>query len=194
MIDEELKAELDRLEPFEGRVPWMYLDSAAHPNVTCGVGYLLSNADAACSLPFVHLDGETPATIDEIRADFHRVISLPGGLRASAYKGPLRLSQADIDAEGFRRLRGFLKGLPGVFPGFEGFPDGVQQALLDLAWNVGLGGLAKWSHLCAACNSVPPNWEMAAANCRTANPSHNPQREHRNDWRSSCFVSCVSTS
>ena len=192
MTDDDLKAELDRLEPFEGRVPWMYLDNADRPNVTCGVGFLLASADAACALPWHHADDGLAAAPDEVRADFHRVASMRGGLRADAYKGNLRIAPADIDAEGFRRLRAMVSHLQDEFPGYDGFPDGIQAALLDLRWNC--GSLMGWTHLRAACNSVPPDWSTAAAQCRTANPSGNVQREHRNDWRSQCFLdAAVST-
>ena len=191
LTDDDLKDELDRLRPFEATVPFMYLDNADPPNVTTGVGFLLESDDAACALPWHHASDGLPATPDEVRADFYRVWSMRGGMMANAYKGSLRLLPADIDAEGFRRLRRFLAGLPAVFPGFDGFPDGVQQTLLDLAWNCGLAapkGLAGWTHLRAACNSVPPDWQAAATQCRTANPSGNAQREHRNDWRSQQFL------
>jgi len=194
MTDDDLKLELDRLRPFEGTVPWLYLDNADHPNVTCGVGFLLASIDDACRLPWHHLADGLPASRDEITAEFQRVAGMPGGLRADAYKNGLRLAPADIDSEGIRRLRVILRGLPFVFPGFDGFPDGVQQALLDLAWNCGLAapkGLAGWIRLRAACNSVPPDWKTAATQCRTANPNGNVQREHRNDWRSQCFVDAV---
>ena len=191
LTDDDLKAELDRLERYEGRVPWMYLDNAAPPNVTCGVGYLIASVDEACRLPWHHVLDGLPASRAEIAADFLRVLAMRGGLRAAAYKGALRLATADIDAEGFRRLRTFLDGLPDVFPDFIGFPAGVQQALLDLAWNCGLTaprGLAGWTRLREACNSIPPDWKTAAAQCRTANPNNSLDREHRNDWRSSCFI------
>ena len=198
MTDDDLKAELDRLAPFEGRVPWLYLDNDTRPNVTVGVGYLIASVDDACKLPFVHAIDWYPASKSEIAADFMRVRSMRGGLIANAYKGGLRLPEPDIDAEGFRRLRAFLAGLPGAFPGFDGFPNGVQLALLDLAWNNGLGaeatsshpatGLRGWMHLRGCCNQVPPDFAGAAAQCRTANPSNNSLREKRNDWRSQMFI------
>jgi hypothetical protein len=186
--DDYLKAELDRLVPYEGRCGWLYLDNATRPNVTVGVGFLVASIDDACALPFYRVSDGLPATRAEITADFMRVRSMRGGLVANAYKGGLRLAEAAIDTEGFRRLHAFLDGLPAVFPGFDGFPRGVQMALLDIAWNVGLGALHGWTHLRAACNSVPPNWAMAAAQCRTANPSNNSMREHRNDFRSQAFL------
>ena len=196
--EDELRAELDRLQPFEGRVAWMYQDSATPPNVTTGVGCLLHDVDAACALRWHHLEDGLQASRDEIAQDFFRVKAMPGGLMAAAYKGPLRLADVDIDALGFQRLRSFLGALPHVFPGYEGFPPPAQAALLDLAWNVGLGapareghqatGLHGWHHLLTACNSVPPDWAAAARECRTANPKNLPSREKRNDWRSASFV------
>jgi hypothetical protein len=192
MNDDELKEELTRLEPFEGRVPWLYLDNATSPNVTVGVGYLIASVDDACRLPFHHMGDGLPASHAEIAADFLRVKTMRGGMLAERYKGALRLSPADIDAEGFRRLRAMIEKLQDEFPGYDGFPAGVQQALLDLRWNC--GSLMGWTHLRAACNSVPPDWPAAASQCRTANPNNSLAREHRNDWRSSCFVdAAVST-
>ena len=186
MNDDDLKAELDRLEPFEGRCPWMYLDNAEHPNVTTGVGFLLASVDDAARLPWHHLDDGLLATRDEIAADFMRVQGMRGGMLAAAYKGNLRLAPDDIDAEGIRRLRAMIAKLQEEFPGYDGFPAGVQASLLDLRWNV--GSLLGWHHLRAACNSVPPDWPTAATQCRTTNPSGNAQREHRNDWRSQAFL------
>jgi hypothetical protein len=191
LTDADLRAQLDRLRPFEDDVPWMYLDGAKTPNVTTGVGFLVFDVDTALALPWQHGVSGGPAAPDEIRAEFFRVLSMRGGLQASAYKGSLRLSPAAIEAEGFRRLRSMLKALPNVFPGFAGFPVPVQQALLDLAWNCGLGrypGLMGWAKLRTACNSVPPDWLSAAEECRTANPNGAPTREARNAWRAQCFL------
>jgi hypothetical protein len=188
--DIELKAELTRLEPFERRVPWPYLDVKGL--VTTGVGFLLADVDAMVALPWHHLSDGSPATPDEMKTEYFRVQGMRAGLGANAYRGTLRLFQGDIDTEGFRRLRLAMDDLQDIFPGYDAFPAGVQQALLDLRWNCGGAahppGLRSWTHLLAACNSVPPDWKAAAGQCRTANPDNNPQRAHRNDWRSSCFV------
>jgi hypothetical protein len=114
-----------------------------------------------------------------------------GGFLASAYRGSLRLADADIDALGFERLRGFLDGLPALFPGWDGFPLSVRQVLLDLAWNCGIGhrpGLADWLGLRAACNQVPPDWLAASKECTTANPGHFKGREARNAYRARGFL------
>jgi hypothetical protein len=194
LTDNDLRAQLDRLRPFEGDVPYMYLDNAKTPNVTTGVGFLLFDVDSAVALPWVHGVSGHPAAPDEIRAEFFRVLSMRGGLQAAAYKGSLRLTPAAIEAEGFRRLRAMLAGLPHVFPGFAGFPSVVQQRLLDLAWNCGLGrypGLMGWTRLREACNSVPPDWLTAAEECKTANPTGRPAREARNAWRAQGFLTAA---
>jgi len=189
MTDEELRLNLSELEAYEGRVSWMYLDSATPANVTVGVGCLLASVDDACALPF-RIVG-FPAAREAIAAEFLRVSSMPGGLRAKAYRKDMFLQNADIDALAFQRMRNMLADLPAIFPGFEAFPLGVRQALLDLGWNCGLGaypGLRGWSKLIAASNSVPPDWSTAAIECRTANPNKSPSREKRNNWRSQCFL------
>jgi hypothetical protein len=189
LTDDDLKAELTRLEPFEGRVPWAYLDTKGL--VTTGVGYLLHDLAAMQALPWHHgIDG-LPAAPDEVAAEWARLQRLPAGKGAAFYKGPLRLAPEDIDAEGFRRLRAFVAGLTHLFPGYDGFPESVQQALLDLGWNCGTGpqlpGLGGWHGLLACCNSVPPDWAGAVDQCTTANPTNIPTRAIRNRWRQQCF-------
>ena len=191
LTDDDLRAELDLLRPFEGDVPWMYLDNAAHPNVTTGVGFFLFSVDTAKALPWVHGVSGAPAAQDEIASEFFRVKSMRGGLSAAAYKGCLVLTKDAIEAEGFRRLRQMTEGLRVLFPGYDGFPLSAQRCLLDLAWNCGLGawpGLKGWTKLLAACNSVPPDFLTASKECTTSNPSKAPTREARNAWRAQCFL------
>lgn len=190
MTEDELRVVLGILERSEGRVAWLYLDNAEHPNVTVGVGCLIATVDDARRLPFRRADG-TPATPDAIATDFFRVRSMRGGLRATAYRGDLTLTDADIDALAFTRLRHAEAALPSVFPEYGSFPLGVRQALLDLAWNVGLGawpGLRGWDRLRAALASRPPAYDVAATECTTANPDGNPWRAKRNAWRQAQFL------
>jgi len=192
MTDAELKPVLTQIETYEGRVPWLYQDSADHPNVTLGVGCLIASVEEACALPFVNRWTNALAPREEIATDFLRVKSMRGGMLAAKYRGAIRLSETAIDQLGFTRLRTFLADLRAIFPGYDGFPSGPRQALLDLAWNTGTGnkrpGLRTWTHLLTACNRIPPEWPTAAKECRTANPDRLPARETRNDWRSQQFI------
>lgn len=194
MTDDELRPALTELETHEGRVPWLYLDNAREPNVTVGVGCLVANLDDACALPF-QCDGRL-ATRAEISAAWLRVRSMPGGLRANAYRYNVQLTSEAIDALAFTRMRSMLAGLPAVFPGFEVFPVGVRLALLDLAWNCGLGdypGLRGWHGLRAALERVPPDYATAAKECTTANPQKIAAREARNAWRAKAFLDALNT-
>ena len=189
MTDDELRPVLSELEMYEGRVPWLYLDNATPANVTVGVGCLMAKLGDACALPF-QCDGR-PATQNEITQAWLRVRSMPGGLRANAYRSNVQLLDADIDALAFARMRSMLAGLSVLFPDYPGFPLGVRRALLDLAWNCGLGaapGLRGWTHLLAACNSDPPDWAEAARQCTTSNPNNSASREARNAWRAQQIV------
>ena len=192
MTDDELRPVLSELETYEGRVPWLYLDSAREPNVTVGVGCLMAKLDEACALPF-QCDGRL-ATRAEITNAWLRVRSMPGGLLAKAYRWNVVLPNDAIDALAFARMRRMLADLPTVFPAFEAFPVGVRQALLDLAWNCGLGespGLRGWHGLRAALDQVPPDYATAARECTTANPNHSHTREARNAWRAKAFLDAM---
>jgi hypothetical protein len=192
MTDEDLRAELERLRPFEGDEPWLYLD--ANGLVTTGIGYLLRDVDAALKLPWHHNADGLRATPVEVREDWARVTAMPKGLRAEAYKGSLRLSPEAIEAEGFRRLRLLLAGLPAVFPSYNGLHPSAQLCLLDLGWNCGLGpspGLFGWTGLRRALCTVPPDYLTAAHECTTANINHLTAREARNAWRAQCMLTAA---
>jgi GH24 family phage-related lysozyme (muramidase) len=195
--DERLKQILDALEQFEGRVAYIYNDSAAPPNRTVGVGCLLKDAAAACLLPFGNVTAGRPATKDEIAADFARVEAMPGGQAARHYQAQpgttaIGLSDDDITALAITKLRDeFLPGLIGLCPGFEDFPEPAQSALLDMAWNLGLGvpatptrratGLHGFPSLLAACNRG--DWPTAAQQSHVAT-----SRDNRNAWRAAQFT------
>jgi hypothetical protein len=189
MTDDDLRALLTDIVTFEGAVGWLYNDNDRPPNVTIGIGVLISSVTDAQELPLQHADG-TPATAMEIAEDYVRVKSMPGGLRSSAYRGALSLSPANLVNVSLSRMKQVLAEIPRVFPGFDGFPRPAQDCLLDLAWNVGLGhfpGLQGWGQLLAACNSVPPDWIRASQECTTSNPSKSALRAARNAWRVACM-------
>lgn len=206
MRDEDLKPVLDTLQTIggEGRIGYFYQDNATPPNVTIGVGCLIANENDARDLPMVFAVSGQPADRASIGAEWQRVHHMAGGMLARAYKGSLLLPEPEIDQLGFRRLRWFIEHLPGVFPGFDGFPVCVQQRLIDLAWNNGLGaeatathpatGLRGWTHLRAACNQVPPDWAAAVEHCTTANPDNRPARAARNTWRRAGFEQALNAS
>lgn len=54
------------LVEWEGKVPWMYLDSKGL--VTVGVGFYLKDVTQAQALPFINMSTGNPATADEIKS------------------------------------------------------------------------------------------------------------------------------
>jgi hypothetical protein len=172
-IDESLA----KLETFEARIHWMYLDTEAH--VTAGIGCMLPAVASALLLPWVKA-GRT-ATHDEITAEFCRVSVMQKGMAPGHYRGDLTLPDAAIDAELLRRLTIVDKALPAVFPGYAALPDAWKLGLLDLGYNMGVHGLqTKFPHFTLAVNSG--NGQVAEAQCIR------PQVGlRRNAWTQSCF-------
>lgn len=135
---------LPNLIRWEGAVPWMYRDSAVAGNVTTGIGCLIPSSAAALALPWMILTPAAPinASVHDVTTDYARVMRMPPGLAAKAYHAPssVELLRADIEALAVRRLeREFLPGLRELCPEFDRFPEPARDALVDMAWNLGLG-------------------------------------------------------
>lgn len=160
--------------PHEGEVPHLYLDTVGR--VTVGIGNMLPNLAAAQDLPFVRKVDQAPASLAEIRGDWMSVTSQPGAHLASFYAPhtKLELPAAEIDALYQSRVAEFRKQLQGVFTSFDAFPDVAQLAILDMAFNLGVGALRNtWPKFRAAVNAE--NWTDAAMHCvrPTARPHRN---------------------
>ena len=178
-----LEQSLKKLEEFEGSIPWMYLDTVG--KVTVGVGLMLPNAAAAERLPFVI--GGQPATADEIGAEFARVHAMAMGRPAQFYHhdGGPTLEQATIDSLLQSVLLGFEGELRAGIAGYDGFPDSVKMALLDMAYNLGPMGLIKgYPRLIKAVEAG--NWAQAAAGCFRHGPG-----AARNQWTQHMFLQNV---
>lgn len=165
-------------KPFEGRLPFMYLDVKGL--VTTGVGNLIDPMADALGLPWRHkLDG-LPATRAEIVADWNTVKAaqalrrLGGGHFAQLTK--LYLDEDAIDALVLRRLDANEAGLRKGYPGWDSFPAPAQLAIHSMAWGLGTGRLVPGStflfpHFRAAANSE--NWATCAGppGCADTDPS-----------------------
>lgn len=157
-------AALALIGPFEGRIPWMYLDTTSH--VTCGVGNMLPNVDAAQALIWhVRGSGEEASSID-IEDDYRRVSGAVPGMAAAAYKALTRCELASHEIERLfgRRVDEFALQLEKIFHGFPTFPQPAQLAMLDMAFNLGAAALPrKFPMLTKAINAE--NWPAAAFHC-----------------------------
>ena len=178
-----LDESLAKLEFFEGAIPWMYLDTRGY--VTVGVGLMLPDAAAAQKLPF--MAGGQPATPEEISAEYARVHALPMGRPALFYRREdgLVLEKAEIDSLLRAVLTGFEGELRAKLPGYDGFPDSVKLALLDMAYNLGPAGLLHgYPTLIAAVQAG--NWSKAGSSCFRHGPG-----AARNQWTQNMFLSNV---
>ncbi len=174
MTPERLAAFKARTEQVEGRTSWLYRDNAKAGNATCGVGHLVGSFEAARALPF------TPPIQ---RAEWVALMTAPAGMRATTYqidtKG--RLSDSDIDALFDADIEAKLAELRARWPAFDTFPGGPQEALLDMAFNMGMETLLKFTHLC--CSVDAGNWQAASGQCHRLGIS-----EARNAATSALFL------
>ena len=152
---------LKRLEKFEGRIRHMYICTGGE--VTIGIGHAIKGPNEAVQLSWM-LDGRA-ALAEEIRADFGKVAAAPKGLVAGGYASLSRIRMADpeIDALASADVTRFAADVAAALPNWARYPECVQAALFDMAFNLGVAGLLKFKKLIAACNQA--QWETAANEC-----------------------------
>jgi GH24 family phage-related lysozyme (muramidase) len=171
----------DDIVVHEGKFPFMYIDTRGY--VTVGVGNLVASAATAVSLPFVQRNTGTPATAAQKIVAFNRIRGKPAARRARYYKAftKLDLPDASIKTLALSRLRTeFLPGLRGIFPRFDEFPLPARRALVDMAYNLGVTGLKKFTHLVRSANAQ--HWAAAARECHRSTC-----RASRNEWTQQQF-------
>lgn len=158
---------------FEGAVPWQYLDTAGL--VTVGIGNLLKTPEAATALPFLNQAANRLATPQEIERRWRAVGAMEPSKPAGYYR--MRSPEIELDMTAVENLAiarletEFLPALRRRFAGFDGFPDPAQAAILDMAFNLGMGnpqaeklrGLAAYRKFQAAVDRR--DWLGAAAEC-----------------------------
>jgi hypothetical protein len=187
--DDYLGQSCAQIEVFEARVPYMYLDSAG--NVTVGVGLMLSTLEAALALPFM-LNGQR-AQQSDVAYSWNRLQGMRAGFRASAYNwdDAVTLLDADIDAQ----LRTFVehldRSLPSVYMTYPSWPTPAKLAILDMAYNLGIPGLAHgYPHMNTELRATPPNFALAAQEC--ARNVNQPAFSGRNAWTAKMFLEASS--
>jgi GH24 family phage-related lysozyme (muramidase) len=111
----------------EGRRAHVYRDSKGHP--TIGVGFNLDRGDAR-------------KVLASVGADYDRV-------RAGAQDR----TDAQIDALLDVALRGAVETVRAALPGFDALKPAQQDALIDMAFNLGSGGFPKFQKMIAALNA-----------------------------------------
>jgi GH24 family phage-related lysozyme (muramidase) len=152
---------IPRVESFEGRVPYMYRCTGGE--VTIGIGHAIEASADALKLTW-SVNG-SPASADQIQADWAAVAAAEIGHLASAYQHltQCRMADADIDVLIAADLTHFEALLAAKLPNWNTYPEPAQEALFDMAFNLGLGGLMKFPSLLKAVDNG--NWTEAAAQC-----------------------------
>src|SRR5205814_6057493 len=147
-------AVIARLRQFEGCIGHMYKCTGGE--VTIGIGHALQTAADALTLSW-QIDG-APAPADRVRSDYEAVAAAPKGRAAAAYA---HLTQCRLTAEDAQKLvaadvESCETQLAAALPNWHSYPALAQEALLDMAFNLGLGGLKKFVTLLHAVDSA--NW------------------------------------
>jgi type VI secretion system secreted protein VgrG len=149
---------------WEGGCQHLYVDT--YGNVATAVGHRLPNANAAIALPWRHRGTGVSATPSEIRAAFEQVRAQGPGLKSIAYRFASDLVLAAgvaVDLAVTRVQREVLPGLRRLCPTFDRYPLPAQRALVDMAYDLGTRGLAKFRNLIAACKRG--DFATAAEHC-----------------------------
>lgn len=174
---------LEDLLIHEGDVPWLYCDSRG--NVTVGIGHLVATSSDAAALPMVRPDGTAASDLEKSDA-WHAVKAAYDDEEPEAAGHYRTLSTIRLPVDVAESLAcellasTFLPGVAKLCPGVEGFPLPARRALVDLAYNLGVGGLARFPAMLAACNAG--NWLAASEQCHRLGVN-----QARNDWTAQCF-------
>lgn len=173
-------------EPFEGAVPYMYLDIAGL--VTVAVGDLIDPVELAAALPFRFKDKSgianpgALASKDEIAAEWHRIKSDPV-LAQQGHTACAPLTDLELDGEAISQL--IAKRLAAnetalkrqhAFKAFDSWPADAQLGLLSMAWALGPAGFDRFPSFTAACRRL--DFKHAAAQSKiaeTGNPGIIPR-------------------
>ena len=165
--------------PFEGRVRWMYADIKGL--VTTGIGNLIEPVGEAQKLPFVHKTDGSPATQDEIAADWQAVKGDPTlaqrGFKACEAVTNLRLTDAAIDQLVLAKFDANDRTLSRFFSGWSSWPADAQLGAHSIAW-AGAGFPTKWPKFKAAAEAR--DWRAVAAESHLQD-SDNPGVRPRNE-------------
>lgn len=169
----------------EGCISHLYLDTVG--KVTVGVGNMLPTSEAAAQLPFFVRDTGSPASEEEIRAEFNRVADKDPARLASWYKQytNLDLSEEAIDQLLDQRIGDFESGLLRDFEAYDEYPEAAKIGLMDMAFNLGNSGLVnKFPTFTNAARTK--DWETCATECQRRDIS-----DERNEEAIELFKSIV---
>jgi len=100
-----------------------------------------------------------------VQSDYQAVAAAPLGQAATAYQHltKCRLGDADVEALVAADVAKFEAELASALPKWNSYPEPAQEALFDMAFNLGMAGLMKFPAMLKAVNEG--DWATAAAQC-----------------------------
>ena len=171
-----------RLRTFEGCVPYMYRCTGGE--VTIGVGHAIPTAADAANLAW-NVSG-APATAQQAQSDFTKIAAAAKGLLETDYASltQCRMTLDNINALLLADVALFQAKLAAALPQWASYPEPAQEALFDMGYNLGVGGLLKFHQLLAAVNAA--QWTTAAAQCHRMGIG-----DARNQATANLFLQCA---
>jgi len=176
---------------FEGTVLTMYADILGL--VTIGRGNLIDPESLAVALPFVRIVAGTPASSDEILAEWTRVKTggfASAGWRAAARNATIMLTPESVDALTLDKLSANDARLAARLgsDAWEALPASAQLAIHSWAWAAGPAAVAPrlWAALAAG------DWATCADEVHLADAG-NPGLVPRNAANRALFLACAAT-
>lgn len=165
-----------RLIEFEGKTSYMYRCTGGE--VTIGVGHAIPSAEAAAGLLW-------SASAETAAHDWQTIHSCQSGHVAEYYE---EWTTARMNGDGIDRLLQmdialFAARLERSVPSLYTFPEPAQEALFDMAFNLGVVGLMRFQNMLAACHAG--DWEKAATESHRRGIG-----DHRNEVIADLFRSC----
>jgi len=138
---------VNHLKIFEGYATHMYLDTKGI--VTIGIGIAFFSPTDAKKLMYMNRLTSKMATAEEIEADYKKVKAASPAYSAPYYKQFTQLDAVPsfLMGEFEKRLAEATAGAKAFYPAFDKLPSDVQYALIDMAYNLGAGGLAEYKNL-----------------------------------------------
>jgi GH24 family phage-related lysozyme (muramidase) len=147
-----VRALISEIIKWEGYSREMYVDRRG--KVRTGIGHPLPDTNAALALPWCHRTNGRRAAATEIRVAFARARA-----QAAGHPAPALQRASDLvlppgfatDLAAARLEASLLPGLRRLCPGFDRCPAPAQRALAEMAFDLGVGQLAGFHNLIAAC-------------------------------------------
>lgn len=171
----------------EDSVTHFYLDTVG--KVTVGVGHMMPTAADAQGLSMVVRSSGEAASAQQIAVDFANVKAQQSGMLALHYRQFTTLDMLDdaIDRLLESDIARMETGVRANFTGYDSYPGPAQDALLDMAFNLGVNGLVShFPKLRAAAQAL--DWNTCAAECH-----RNGIGEERNQKTKALFLQAANS-